>query len=278
MLKDNTSEIISTVRTRAKEVFPQYLELIDGTEVALIASKGKLKKRNELAASIGADIKFDLEDAVADVLVGNDKYIIAVYYQKIPDADLLYHFLCHEFGHVISIHLSRVLFDESNADRDNKRDTLIRNGMALWSEFIAEILAYVLDERPPLPVTWPATKRMQELLDEAIGGDYFAPYPFAFYAAMFFMDPTVEVYHSRYPNAAIGMNKYDDDAMSAYTKALKSLDIQLCNNDYWIITRESLERIGEGVNALWDYCLDRSAGARFKRIAKCVKNTEKPLF
>ena len=131
------------------------------------------------------------------MLVGNDKYIIAVYYQKIPDADLLYHFLCHELGHVNSIHLSRVLFDESNADRDNKRDTLIRNGMALWNEFIAEILAYVIDERLPLPVTWPATKRMRELLDVAIGGDYFSPYQFAFYAAMFFMDPTVEVYHSR---------------------------------------------------------------------------------
>ena len=275
MVKNAAEVLIQNAKTRAKDVFPQYSELIDSIEAVLIASKGKLKKRNELAASIGADRKTDLEDAAADVLVGKEKYIIAMYYQGIPDEELFYRFLCHEIGHVISIDSSRDLFDEANADRDNDRDTLIRNGMALWSEFIAEVIAYTLDEKPPQSITWPVTDKMQELLDEAIGGDHFDPYPFAFYAAMFFMDPTVKAYHSMYPNAAIGMDKYDDDAMLAYTQALKALDIQLCNDDYWSITRESLERIGEGVNALWDYCWNKSANVRFGRFVKWVKDNEK---
>ena len=70
------------------------------------------------------------------------------------------------------------------------------------------------------------------------------------------------------------MDKYDD-AMPAYTQALKALDIQLCNDDYWIITLESLERIGEGVNAFWDYCWNKSAGAKFRRFVKWGKDNEK---
>ena len=274
MIKNAAEVLIQKAKTRVKDVFPQYSKLIDSIEAVLIASKGKLKKRNELAASIDADRKTALEDAAADVLVGKEKYIIAMYYQRIPDEELFYRFLCHEIGHVISIDPARELFDEADADRDNDRDTLIRNGMALWSEFIAEVIAYTLDEKPPQPITWPVTDKLQELLDEAIGRDHFAPYPFAFYAAMFFMDPTVEAYHSMYPNAAIGMDKYDD-AMPAYTQALKALDIQLCNDDYWSITRESLERIGEGVNALWDYCWNKSADVRFGRFVKWVKDNEK---
>ena len=46
------------------------------------------------------------------------------------------------------------------------------------------------------------------------------------------------------------MDKYGDDVMPAYTKTLTSVDIQLYNDDYRIITRESLERLAEGVNAL----------------------------
>lgn len=129
-----------------KRRLSQYSELIDGTDFILIATKVKLKKRNGLAASIGADRKTDLDDAAADVLVGKEKYIIAMYYQRIPDEGLFYRFLCHEIGHVISIDPARDLFDEANEDRDNDRDTLIRNGMALWSEFIAEVIAYALDE------------------------------------------------------------------------------------------------------------------------------------
>ena len=89
------------------------------------------------------------------------------------------------------------------------------------------------------------------------------------------MDPTIEIYHSMYPDAAIGMNKYDDDIMPVYTYTLKSLDMQLCNDNYWIIARKSLECIGEGVNALWDYCRDKSADARFRRFVKWVKDNEK---
>lgn len=41
----------------SKRRLSQYSELIDGTDFILIATKVKLKKRNGLAASIGADQK-----------------------------------------------------------------------------------------------------------------------------------------------------------------------------------------------------------------------------
>ena len=76
-------------------------------------------------------------------------------------------------------------------------------------------------------------------------------------------------------NHQYGTRDYYHEFADIQVSSITSVDIQLYNDDYRIITRESLERIGEGVNALWDYCWNKSAGAKFGRFVKWGEDNEK---
>ncbi len=251
--KKDAETYTAEVRESIKKVFSSLIDLVDKTPVYLLSNRDSLLKRNQIAAEIKADDRNSVADTAAEVLVGADGIAVIVYYSRI-DEYLFNHYLRHEFGHVAFISVCRDLFEKVRRDIALDKDTLIRNGAALWSELVAETFAYRAEHNRFSPYPGYAALQAEKLMDEAVNDDVFMPYPFAFYLAMFFEDPEILYYRDRYPNVAVGANHCDDEIMPIIEKTLNVVVRLLDKDDFWIITEDELKQVGKRVNELWDYC------------------------
>jgi hypothetical protein len=253
MKKQEAEVLIQSAKSRLIKEFPQYTTRIEDTAVFLISSKNKLEKRNQIAAELGAPLKGKVYRTAGESLIGPEHAAVVMYYQSIQAEDFL-HFLFHEFGHILSHYASMELFLEAKEDGDYGRDTPIRSGMAVWSEFIAEVIAYRTDDGLHYPTLWEAHARIESYMDEAVNSGYFEPYWFAFYCAMFFEDPIIVDYGINHQYAAIGADHCDDEVLPLIQSTLSVLFDQLDTEEYWAINRRALNKLGKCVNDLWDFC------------------------
>ena len=253
MKKYEAEPMVESAKATLTKMFPQYAELIADTQVYLLTSTNKVEKRNRIAEELAAPKINNLEDTAGQTIVGAERYAIIMFYPSIH-AEEFTHYLYHEFGHVISNRACRALFDKAQEYLDLNRDTPLRSGMAVWSELVAEVIAYRAENAPPSPIAWYAAKRMEVLMDAAVNSGFFSPYDFAFYCAMFFADPTIVAYMEAHPHAAVGANHCDDEIMPRIEAALIVIDEQLSKEEYWVIAQEQLVELGKCVNNLWDYC------------------------
>ena len=267
MRKQNAESLIAPAKARLTEVFPQYAELIADTPVYLLTSTDKADKRNKIAEELSAPKRYDLCDTAGMTIVGVERYAVIMFYPDINDYEFT-HFLYHEFGHVISIYACRELSDEAQNDYDLKKDTPLCSGQSVWSELIAEAIAYRVEDGPPSAISWDATDRIRKWMDEAVNSGYFQSYPFAFYLAMFFEDPTIIAYLYRHPNAAVGADHCDDEIMPLIEAALCVPRDQLSEDEYWIISRQRLIEFGNCVNDLWDYCAEKQRNKAIEQFKK----------
>ena len=272
MNKQSATPLIAPAKEQVKRAFPQYSELIDDTPVYLIPSRNALKRRNEIAEELGAPIKESFEDTAGETIIGNGAFAIVMLYDCIRDYDFT-HFLLHEFGHVISCYANASLFAKVQADCDNDRDTPLTSASCLWSEFIAEVIAYRIEDAPPKQFVFDEADKMERLADEALCGKIFQSYPFAHFCAMFFADPSVQDYLYDHQCAAIGMNHLDDDVMPLVKTAMDTLFNQIDKDVYWIIDEPDMRTIGECVDDLWEYCSNRRL---VKGLKALVSNASKP--
>lgn len=272
MKKQDALKMVGPAKAKLIAAFPQYAQLIEDTEVYLLSSKDKTDKRNGIAAELSARPKAAIVDTASEAIAGKDRFAVVMYYQDIRPT-LFVHYLFHEFGHVISIDANRELFSEAQEDVDQDKDTPLRNGSALWSELIAEVIAYRAEDGEPDSNSWEATARIEALMDEAVNTGYFEPYPFAFYCAMFFEDPTIIAYLYRHPDAAVGANNCDDAIMPYLENALQTVAVQLDKEKYWIIDRKSLCDLGNCVNDLWDYCANRHHETAMRAFAEYLRQS-----
>lgn len=272
MKKQSALSLIGPAISKIRSAFSQYDTLIDSTAIYLFPNQNRLFHRNELAEKLGARRKADLDDTSCEAILGKDGYAVIIYYQLVNEINLP-HFLYHEFGHVISLLACKELFMEAEATIDNGELNPLRSGMSVWSELIAKAIAYRIENAAPSPVTWEATKQIELLLDEAVNDGKFSPYPFAFYCAMFFEDPTILSYFCKYPNAAVGADHCDDEIVPLIQDALSITKKQLEKPDYWVISRDTLNGYGECVDSLWDYCNLRFASKMLKeRMSAFLEN------
>lgn len=256
MKKQDAERLIQPVKARLIKEFPQYAARIEGTAVFLISSQNKLEKRNQFASEIGAGLKNEVNKTAGESLIGPEQAAVVMYYQSVQAKDFR-HFLLHEFGHILTYYATKELFYEAEKDGELDRDTPIRNGMAVWSELIAEVIAYRTDDDMPYNSLIEANARIESYMDQAVNSGYFEPYWFAFYCAMFFEDPIIIDYSIKHEYAAIGANHCDDEILPLIQAALSIIVDQLDKEEYWSIDRKTLYKLGNCVDDLWEYCAQK---------------------
>ena len=193
-------------------------------------------------------------------------------YTTVAESDWdLCHTGWHELGHILTKVINKDLFIEAENDVNAMHDTQIRSGMAVWSEFIAEYIAILIDDEEPQPVAWPKQDILANLIQEATGSGSLNPYPLAFYCAMMMGDNTIDAMMQRQHNAAIGLDECDDMTGELIVGLLKILDEQLCQEEFWNISREMLEKIGAQIDELWSHCYYSTATTVLEKILKRKK-------
>lgn len=233
--------------------FPQSAELINSVEIAIILNANREKKRLEVFERCKARIKEDGPNE-GEAVIGENGRAVIIYATVIKSKRRFKRVLWHELGHIYSQALSKELFDEAEKDMLQDNDTLIRNGMCIWSEFIAEIIAYIVEDLPPHVSAWQSVSIMQNLMDEAVNTGNLSPYPLAFFNAMLYEDPTIVAWREYNDYVVPGLNNCDDDILPLLKRLTDLLGNQLQEDEFICISRETLQQIGECVNELWDFC------------------------
>ena len=265
ILKRDAKIIIPVAKEELKAVFPQFSTIIDNTSVYLISDINALKKRNIIAAEIGALQEDSNVDTASQALIGKDSNAIVMYYNRIPKY-LFKHFLFHEFGHIISTSETREIYDEVQKDMIEDKDTELKCGSALWSEMIAEVFAYRAERNEFTPYCGYADVIIEERMDKAVNTGYLSVYDLAFYMAMFFEDPEIISFLEMHPNAAIGANNCDDEIMPLIEHLLELIYKAINKDDFWKISWETMEEFGKAVNEVWDYCAEKMKDALLKHL------------
>lgn len=97
-------------------------------------------------------------------------------------------------------------------------------------------------------------KETSDLMDEAVNSGNLAPYPLAFFNAMLYEDPTVVAWREQNEYVVPGLNNCDDDILPLLKNLSDVLGEQLQKEEFVCISRDMLEKLGECVNELWDFC------------------------
>lgn len=253
MNKGVLETLVPETKAQFIEAFPQSADLIQNTEIYVILNSNREKKRLEVFERCAARVKEDGPNEGEAVIGANGRAVI-IYATVIKSQARFKKVLWHELGHIYSQALSRELFEEAEKDMLLDNDTLIRNGMCIWSEFIAEVISYIVEDTMPRASAWQSVAIMENLMDEAVNSGNLSPYPLAFFNAMLYEDPTVVAWREQNDYVVPGLNNCDDDILPLLKNISDVLGEQLQKEDFVSITRETLESIGNCVNELWDFC------------------------
>lgn len=275
MRKKDAEPRIAPAKEQLIIAFPQLADLIEQTPVHLISKRNLTERRNKIADELGADEKTKVADTTAEAIVGERGYAVLLYYEHIRDNELE-HTIYHEFGHILSIHANPKLHEEVRLDISMDYDTVLRSGSSVWSEFIAEAIAYIVEDGEPNGDIFAINWRLEHLMDEAVNSGYLEPYPLAIYLATMFENPTVDLYLQSHPGAGLGLNNCEDEVVPLLENILMVLSEQLKKDDYYRIERETLEQLGRAVDELWGYCLDRHNYRMLRAVFERVSNSDMP--
>lgn len=270
MKKADAQRLIPYIKTTFIAAFPSAKEIVEDTPIILIANRGRTETRQKAFEQTGARFKED-DDIRGEAIFGPKGRAILIY-TAVAEGDWDFcHTGWHELGHVLTKVINKELFLEAENDVNAMHDTQIRSGMAVWSEFIAEYIAILIEDEDPQPIAWPKQDILANLIREATGSGSLNPYPLAFYCAMMMGDKTIDAMMQRQPNAAIGLDECDDLAGELIVGLLNLLDEQLCQEEFWNISREMLEKIGAQIDELWSHCYYSTATAVLEKILKRKK-------
>lgn len=270
MKKADAERLIPYIKTAFVAAFPTAKEIVEETPIILISNRGRTEARQKAFEQTGARFKED-DKLRGEAIFGPKGRAILLYIAAAEGDWDLCHTGWHELGHVFTKVINKELFIEAENDVNAMRDTQVRSGMSVWSEFIAEYIAILIEDEEPQPIAWPKQDILTNLVHEATDSGSLDPYPLAFYCAMMMGDNTIDEMLQRQPNAAIGLDECDDLTGELIIGLLNILDEQLCQEELWNISREMLEKIGAEVDALWSHCYYFSAAELVKRILKSEK-------
>ncbi len=266
----DAQRLIPYIKEKFIAEFPMAKEIVEQTPFILISNRGRAEARQKAFDACGARFKED-GDIRGEVIFGPKGRAVLIY-TAVADSEIDFcHTGWHELGHVFTKVVNKQLFIDAENDANAMHDTKIRSGMSIWSEFIAEYIALLVEDAAPQLFAWHKQDMLTHLIAEATTTGSLNPYPLAFYCAMMMGDNTIEVMLERTPDAAIGLNDSDDYLAELVVGLLQKLDEQLCKDEFWDITQEALEGIGDQVDELWTHCYYSVMPLALEKIIKEVK-------
>lgn len=256
MIKINiteTEKLVLLIKNKFIDLIPQSDEIINNTPIILISDHNRKEERDQIFLQLHAEWKED-GDISGEAIIGKYGKAVLIYTDAILNDKHFCHTAWHELGHIFTNSINNELFEEAEYDARMENDSLIRNGMAFWSEFIAEDIAIRIADNEPLSPFWQIQDQLTHLINEAVNKNVLNVYLLSFYCAIVMDDNTVDAMVEAYPDADIGFSACDETKIKLISDLLHTLDKQLCNESFWFVSRETLEIIGKHINRLWTCC------------------------
>lgn len=219
---------IKTYITKALERFNDVFIGFESPKIVVVSASRRQVVRAKALQECGINYKEDLYGTDAEVIDGSLGKQILLYQSMMKTERQVCHALWHEFGHII-------FGNEKQYGIDFNVDTPMRSGYAVFNEFMAEYIAYVLTE-----------------------GEGFGVYNPNMYLQMAFQERgTINPYWlSRYMAIIVGDSTVSDEFVADGAKYVSStvwkylaemfdmIDEQLQKDDFWNVAAEFIEELG----------------------------------
>ena len=219
---------IKTYIAKAVERFNEVFIGFGPPKIVVIPASRRQAVRAKVLQECGVDYKEDLYGTDAEVIDGPLGKQILLYQSMMKTGRQVCHALWHEFGHII-------FGSEKQYRMDFNVDTPMRSGYAVFNEFMAEYIAYVVT-----------------------GGEGFGVYNPNMYLQMAFQEKgTINPYWlSRYMAIIVGDSTVPDKFVADGAKYVSPtiwkclaemfdmIDEQLQKDDFWKAAPEFIEDLG----------------------------------
>lgn len=255
-----------------KRRFGDYFNQDFNVDVFLLGKAGTGEKREALFSLCSEPLFGFLPSTLGETLCGPTGTAVMMYPFNIRYPGEFDFALCHEFGHVF--------FNRENAELVQKlkrvkeateKGGMVKYGLSLWSEFIAQCIANLVLDREPAQIAFekqeelvrylhkalpgldtsntPAARNQRELLYEGV---VVYPYSLGLYCANYLTDPTIVCLLQYEPEAATGFEECTEGVARVLIEILGMLDDKLGEDQFWTVDEAWLENLGFLVNDLWD--------------------------
>lgn len=216
--------IIPTATEKFRKIFPD----VSIPQIVVCSSSRRKAVREKVLAECGVAYKEYIEHTDAEVISGSLGTQIILYQSKMKTEGQLFHAVWHELGHI-------KFGTEEKYGIDLAGDTPKRSGYAIVNEFMAEFIAYTVNDFE----TFNCSLKAHLYLQMAFMEDAVNPYWLSRYFAIIAGDKNVL-------DAEIDdCEQYvTSDIWSIISKMTDEIFEQIRINEFWDVSDEFLEKIG----------------------------------
>ena len=223
----NITEIKTSIN-KAIERFQKVFTDFEPPKIVVIPASKRQAVRNKVLRECGIDYKEDLYGTDAEVIDGRLTQQIVVYQSMMKSERQVCHALWHEFGHI-------VFGNEKQYGINLAEDTPMRSGYAVFNEFIAEYIAYLVSDREGFGVYNPNMYLQLAFQEEGT----INPYWLSRYMATIVGDSMVS------DECVVEGTEYVKPIVWNYlTEMFRMIDKQLKKENFWKATPSFIEDLG----------------------------------
>jgi len=235
------TEIKGHIVTALKE-FSAKFPNVKLPDVVVIPASRRQAARNKVLRECGT-YKEDYYGTRAEVVVGPLATKILLYQSLAKTENQVKHALWHEFGHLL-------FGDENTFGIDLSVDTPLRSGYAIVNEFMAEYVAYYINERE----SFGDAERPHVYLQMAFQHGTITPYWLSRYFAIVLGDKNLS--EKQFFSAKQYVNEF---VWEYIIKTKEYLSEQISQKNFWDIDKPFLENVGACFDDLFHYMFINTA-------------------
>ncbi len=225
----NITEIRKYIDVAVGIFLDKYPNVIVPPFVVCPASRRNIV-REKVLKDCGLDFKEDDRGTEAEVITGPIATKILVYQSRIKTENMVRHCVWHELGHI-------VFGDEKQFNIDLEQDTPLRSGYALFNEFIAEYIAYTVNDFNHLSGSYLPNGYLSNVFYN--GYCELDLYWLSRYYAIALGDETID-----FEKIKDGEKIVPPHTWSYICQIMNMLMDQVEKEEYWVVDIEYLETIG----------------------------------
>lgn len=223
---------ITEIKSYIADATERFQVVYEGAEIVPVVvcpSSRRSAVRNKVLSECGLTYKEDIYGTDAEVINGPLGMRILIYQSLTKSKRQVFHALWHEFGHIL-------YGDETQYGIDTRQDTPMRSGYAIFNEFIAEYIAYTVNEMEPFSNSLGAHIYLQMAFQSSHDIN---PYWLSRYFAVVLGDATVsdEEFTS-------GQQYVTPVIWHCINQMVALLVEQIKKPDFWIADAEYIEKLG----------------------------------
>lgn len=243
--------LISEAVQTFSEKIPGSEDWLKKIDIILVSERSRTKQRNAAFTKVDAPLNEDIPTTEGETIAGRKGIVILLYTKHLSISSIFKWIVWHELGHACTLVHTRDLYEEAEACVQRRDYTDLAVGYAVWSEFAADCIANLVASPEELPYTVDTVEANLIHLTKMITAEsMITPALLGHYCATYLSEPANEFMENA-PEHDCGVSLFSFRQRQVLPDLYDVLIDQLSEDSFWVISRETLEALGQAMNRVW---------------------------